>query len=91
MAGTIETTNSNIVNKIDAILRIIDIFQENSITYDKKLLDDINEIKEEYEMGSVNILSEYFLISANQKLSNDENNKIDSAKENEKYFIKYQN
>lgn len=90
MTGTIETTNSNIINKIDAILRIINIFQENSITYDKKLLDDINEIKEEYEMGSVNILSEYFLILTNQKLANDENNKIELAKEKEKYFIKYQ-
>ena len=50
MSGTIETTNNNIIKKIKAIVCIIELFKKNDIHVEKKICDDIYELKEEYEM-----------------------------------------
>lgn len=89
MSGTIETTNNNIKVKINSILEIIEIFKKTNINIDNKIIKDINEIKEEYEMGTINILSEYFLLS-----SSNTNNILDNdtiIKEKNILFNKYQN
>lgn len=90
MSGTIETTNNNIIIKINAIMSLIDSFKTNSIQVNKKIIDRINEIKEEYEMGSINILSEYYNISNNYRHVDDETKKLELAHEKEFYFNKYQ-
>lgn len=90
MSGTIETTNNNIVIKINAITQLLDIFQKNSLNVDKKIINNIIEIKEDYEMGSINILSEYFLISNNHRHADNDDVKKDLSKKKELYFSKYQ-
>jgi hypothetical protein len=62
MAGTVDSTNINIITKISSICDIINLFKKNNIIIDKKIQLSINEIKEEYEMGSITILTNYFLI-----------------------------
>lgn len=89
MSGTIETTNNNIKVKINSILEIIEIFKKTNVSIDNKIIKDINEIKEEYEMGTINILSEYFLLS-----SSNTNNILDNdtiIKEKNILFKKYRN
>lgn len=61
MTSTIESTHKNILNKIDAILEIISIFNDNNINISQKI-QNITLIQNEYEMNSINILSNYFLI-----------------------------
>lgn len=90
MSGTIETTNNNIVTKINAIIQLIDIFEKNAIVFDKKFIDLINEIKDDYEMGSINILADYFIVSNKHRYSYDDAEKIDLSKSKELYFSKYQ-
>jgi len=89
MSGTIETTNNNINIKINSILEIIKILKQTNIKVNKKIIKDIDEIKEEYEMGTINILSEYFLLS-----SSGVNNVLDDniiINEKTAHFNKYQN
>jgi hypothetical protein len=62
MSGTIETTNNNILTKINDIDRLITLFCENNIPFNEKISNNFYEIKDEYEMGSINILSDYFLL-----------------------------
>lgn len=89
MSGTIETTNNNIVTKLNAICSIINIFKSNKITLEDKLINEIEDLKEEYEMGSINILSEYFNISNNFSTDNaDEKKNITKLKKS--YFYSYQ-
>jgi hypothetical protein len=90
MSGTIETTNNNIVIKINAITQLLDIFKKESILVDIKIINRVADIKEEYEMGSINILSEYFLISDNYRHAVNENDKTNLIKDKELYFTKYQ-
>lgn len=90
MSGTIETTNNNIIIKINAITQLLELFQTNGINVDEKSKDSISDIKEEYEMGSINILSDYFLISSNCRHTDDTNEKLELSREKELYFTKYQ-
>jgi hypothetical protein len=93
MSGTIETTNNNIIVKINAIVELLIIFKKTEIGVDKKIINEFNELKEDYEMGTINILSEYFLsISiSNQKttVTDLEKNILTNDKNN--HFNKYQN
>ena len=91
MLGTIETTNNNIMIKINSLAAIFDIFKKHSISYDKKIIDYKDEIKYEYIMGSVNVLSDYFLTYNKYKAASDENEKRELMKEKESYYNIYQN
>jgi hypothetical protein len=105
MSGTVEITNKNIWNKIKSIcdlLSFIDTFltqgKENNLSNKEilnytKLLSEykksIDLIKGTYEMGSIIILSNYFLVSNNYKNANKLDKKIWDSKKNTQ-FINYQ-
>ena len=90
MVGTIETTNNNIIIKIKSIFTILDLFQRNLIIYDKMLYDTIVEIEDDYTMGSVNVLSDYFLAYNKYKNATDTKEKQDLIKEKDLHFTIYQ-
>ena len=87
MSGTIETTNNNIILKINAIIKISDALREEKIH--AKILNKISQIKEDYEMGSINILSGYFHISNIYSETSDLNRKKELMKEKDEFFSKY--
>ena len=92
MSGTIETTNNSIIIKIEAIKNLITTFTENDICINDEL-NIIDTLSDEYIMGSMNIISDYFLVSHKPKketkeLSDDEKNIIKSEKEY--HYNKYQ-
>lgn len=91
MSGTIETTNNNINKKIKAIVDILELFKTNDINLDNKIYDDIYELKEEYEMGSINILSEYFLLANQYRHEDNKEVKTKILVNKDLYFNKYQN
>ena len=86
MVGTIENTNNNIIIKIKSIFTILDLFQRNLIIYDKKLYDTTVEIEDDYTMGSVNVLSDYFLAYNKYKSATDTKEKQDLIKEKDLHF-----
>ena len=88
MSGTVETTNNNIIIKINSIVSILDILQYDS-KIDKRIYNNIEEIKEEYEMGSITILSDYFLISNLHRKATQPEKQI-LVKKKDDYFSKYQ-
>lgn len=88
MSGTIETTNNIIISKINNINQLIDLFYDNNTPFSKTVVDCFYEIKDEYEMGSINILSEYFLLVS--QYNSDSSNKTQFAQEKTKHFHKYQ-
>lgn len=95
MSGTIETTNNNINIKINSVVCIIELFNSHkkefpNINIDVKISQDIQELKEEYEMGSINILSNYFLIAGQYRQTEDEELKNTLLKKKDLYFNKYQ-
>jgi hypothetical protein len=87
MLGTIETTNNNIVTKLNSIHQIMEIFKSNEINIGIKIIKDVEDLKEEYEMGSINILAEYFNISNSYETEDDKNYIVKLKK---RYFYNYQ-
>lgn len=88
MSGTIEITHNNINTKLTALENIIKILHEININIDNKLINILNNTREEYEMGSINILSDYFLVLDHLKENTSDNKlKLENLKKN--YFIKY--
>ena len=95
MSGTLETTNNNIIIKINSVIGIIELFALHKkefadINIDGKISQDIQELKEEYEMGSINILSDYFLITSQYRQTEYEELKNTLLKKKDFYFNKYQ-
>jgi hypothetical protein len=90
MAGTVDSTNINIITKISSICDIINLFKKNNIIIDKKIQLSINEIKEEYEMGSITILTNYFLIVSQHRNELNKTIKKTIQKEKDNHFLKYQ-
>lgn len=90
MLGTIETTNNNIITKINSIQEILNIFNNNKIKIDVKITNEVDDLKDEYEMGSINILSEYFDINNKYRITNDKIEKKELIKLKQKYFYDYQ-
>lgn len=92
MSSTIESTNNNILTKIKALKKLADLFEENRIPLDNRLKCQILTLEEEYELGSINILSDYFLAvrlyKLNKNSDEDEKRKFDTKKE--KCFNLYQ-
>lgn len=90
MAGTVDATNINIITKINAIYDIINLFKVSKIPIDKKIQISIDELNEEYEMGSITILSNYFLTSSAYSNETDVNKKRVVQKQKDLYFLQYQ-
>jgi len=90
MAGTVDATNINIITKINAIYDIINLFKSNKIQIDKKITIAIDELNEEYEMGSITILSNYFLTSATYGNETDVKKKKIIQKQKDLHFLQYQ-
>lgn len=103
MTGTIETTNNNILVKIECLNNIINILKKSIIYVKPEYILELTTITEEYEMGSIKILADYFLLSSTYK--NDLlkfNNTANTSKEEinhkktayniqkDKYFKNYQ-
>ena len=63
MSGTIENTNNIIRNKISSLETLIGLFKNCKCHVDKNILDELNYLSEEYELGSIKILTDYFLIT----------------------------
>ena len=90
MLGTIETTNNNIITKINSIHKIMELFKINNVNINEKIVKDAEDLKEEYEMGSINILSEYFNIANKCRLIEEKYKKEEIIKLKKKYFYNYQ-
>jgi hypothetical protein len=90
MSGTIETTNNNIVIKLTALNDLFKLLLSNNIEIPARTVSQLETISEEYEMGSIIILSEYFMASSTHKheLDNDKKNKALQIKNT--HFNKYQ-
>jgi hypothetical protein len=93
--GTIETTNNNILNKIGALNDIIKIFTKANISIDMKTIVELQTIEEAYDMESIQILSNYFLLMKKYKssldaaLNNiDQKNTSENVATNKQIFMK---
>ena len=64
MYGTIETTHNNILLKINSVIEICKLFEQVSVNINEinEIHRDIIYIKENYEMSSIKLLSDYFLL-----------------------------
>jgi hypothetical protein len=92
MSSTIESTNNNILTKICALKKIMVLLENNSIPVKERLLRQTISLEEDYELGSINILSDYFLVVRNYKInvmSDDSDKKLFDAEKNT-HFNKYQ-
>jgi hypothetical protein len=89
MSGTIETTNNNIVIKLTALNDLAKILLLNNIEIPNRTTLQLETISEDYEMGSIIILSEYFMASAEYKKEID-NKKEQALQIKNTHFNKYQ-
>jgi len=87
MVGTIDITNNNIINKINSVGSLILLLNGK---VDSKCLIQINELKDEYIMGSVNIITDYFLYYNKYKKSDGELEKRELKYKADKCFNLYQ-
>jgi len=92
MSSTIESTNNNILTKIQALKKLIHLFEQKNMQVTERLQNQMLTLEEEYELGSIIILSDYFLVVRQYKIneSSDENDKKKFDDEKEKYFNNYQ-
>jgi Poxvirus Late Transcription Factor VLTF3 like len=69
--ATLETTNNLILLKIKSLKDIAAIVS-NCAASEKinSLIDDVQEISDDYEMGSIKILTNYFLLAQNHQIYN---------------------
>ncbi len=101
MTGTIESINNNILNKIQCLKEIYNYIKNQNIPLKMYSEKELQEISEEYEMGSIKILSNYFLLMREfkdeiQKYSSEEirqkkiefNTKKDKFHKDYHFFIK---
>lgn len=95
MSSTIDTTNNIIVNKIKSLIDIATIINScctiinNNNNKIQNFIIEIQEINDDYSMGSVKILANYFLLLQNYQ-NNSSNEKIDYISQREVYFLEYQ-
>lgn len=89
MAGTVDATNINIINKIESLHDILNLFEENKIST-PRIKKSILDIKEEYEMGSITILSDYFLIASKYNNEKNPEDKKKYQKQKDMQFLQYQ-
>ena len=67
MLSTIESTNNNILTKLYALRNLVESFESCGVEVSPRLKHGTLEIADEYELGSINLLSDYFDISAQAK------------------------
>jgi hypothetical protein len=91
MTSTVDATNINIIIKINAIYDILNLFKLNKIQINNKIQISIDELNEEYEMGSITILSNYFLASLTYSNEKDIQKKKSIQKKKDIHFLQYQN
>lgn len=94
MSGTIESTNNLILVKLKSLKDISNILQSCNINQKYKMpnfIKDLQEMVNDYELGSIKILSDYFLLVSNYQNQNATDlQKEKFIKEKDKYFIDYQ-
>lgn len=91
MSGTIETTNNNITTKFTAVSDIIDMLDNYKPSdFTKKTSDILSLLKDDYELGTANILSSYFMLSQELSENDDDVKKSELLKQKNKIFLKYQ-
>jgi hypothetical protein len=85
MSSTIETTNNIIHNKINCLKEIINIYYKYDIDVKLQYVNELKMIEEDYEMGSIKILSDYYWLMKNYKncLENNINNTAKNKTEQE--------
>lgn len=67
MSSTIELTNNMIIKKILYLTDIADSIEKCNIFTSRNFKSEIAKLLEEYELGSIKILSDYFLLIKNYK------------------------
>ncbi len=92
MYGTIETTHNNILSKINSIIDVCKLFDDISDNNINSIINNINTnitlIKDNYEMSSIKLLSDYFLLVNDYNQNNSSKN--DFIEKKEKYIRLYQ-
>lgn len=91
MSGTIETTNNNITTKfmaVNDIIKVLDVY--NSTEFTQKTNVVLTSLKEDYDLGTANILSSYFMLSHTLANNDNEIKKTELLKKKDKIFLKYQ-
>jgi hypothetical protein len=64
MSSTIESTNNNILNKLGVLRDLIGALETHGINISPRLKHCTKEISDEYEMGSITLLADYFYMAA---------------------------
>jgi hypothetical protein len=67
MSSTIETTNNTIILKIQYLCEMMDCMRKAGTIVNPIYISELKSISDEYEMGSVRILSDYFLLVRSYK------------------------
>ena len=95
MLSTIDNTHTNVLNKINALLYILNLLIDDKLKINIKLKKNIDDIYDDYNLGTVNILSNYYQTVLNLKTMSDDKNNMLVQKDyffNEYYlFIKKEN
>lgn len=106
MTGTIESTNNTILLKIKYLTNIADSLTKFKVPIKHNIIAELESISHEYEMGSIRVLSDYFLLLYSYKndvkneiaahndntSSNDDfhNKKMQFNKQKDRFFKEYQ-
>jgi hypothetical protein len=83
MSGTIESINGNIISKLDCLEKIADIVDKQDVIL------IIKRLKEEYELGSIKTLAEYYILIKNGDIPDKQ--KLDHLYREFQMFIRGQN
>ncbi len=105
MTGTIESINNIILSKIQCLNELVKYIGQSNIIIKHDYIKELDSISKNYELGSIRILSDYFLLIRNFKneLKNDlrpdmntaESNAIQAKKNNfnkqkDRFYNEYQ-
>ncbi len=101
MSATIETTHNIILNKINSLIDIANLldsyYNKPDNTKIVNVIDNLNEIDNDYNMGSIKILTDYFLLEKTNKeainkdvINKDPNEKKKYNEQKNKFYIEYQ-
>lgn len=67
MSSTIESTNNSILMKLQSLKKLIAEFESRGILVAPDMKQYMLEIDEDYELGSINLLSDYYSVVAKYK------------------------
>lgn len=80
MSSTIESTNNNILEKLHALKTLICMLESNGISIDERAKHHAKEIQDDYELGSISLLSEYYDVLSKHNLN--ANHLLDKSMQN---------